>query len=221
MTRPRDAQIYERRLSDGSVAYWAKLTVAVNDRRNVVLGHSREGMDRAQAIEELRRQQASQSLRTPPQGPSRAAGKGSFVHYFVHRPPDRSQGPRSPNLKPAPEQAFPKRARHDSNVRPLAPEASALSSELRARAPNSTDSAHTSCPRRQDQLGARFGLCRISRDVHSSVVLGLIQPYACARSLVAESTPASKNARTLVVRRIRSARSCSDSATIPRQAYSP
>lgn len=62
MTRPRDAQVYERRLSDGSVAYWAKLTVAVNDRRNVVLGHSREGMDRAQAIEELRRQQAAVTL---------------------------------------------------------------------------------------------------------------------------------------------------------------
>jgi integrase len=62
MTRPRESQIYERRLSDGSVAYWAKLTVAINDRRSVVLGHSREGMDRAQAIEELQRQKAAVTL---------------------------------------------------------------------------------------------------------------------------------------------------------------
>jgi integrase len=62
MTRPRESQVYERRLWDGSVAYWAKLTVAVNDRRNVVLGHSREGMDRARAIKELERQKASVTL---------------------------------------------------------------------------------------------------------------------------------------------------------------
>ena len=33
-----------------------------------------------------------------------------------------------------PEWTIPERARHDSNVRPLAPEASALSTELRAQA---------------------------------------------------------------------------------------
>ncbi len=62
MTRPRHAQIRERRLSDGSIAYWARLSVAVNERRAVVLGYSREGMDREQAIEELRRQQAAVTL---------------------------------------------------------------------------------------------------------------------------------------------------------------
>jgi integrase len=62
MARPRDSQVYEQRLSDGSVAYWTKLTVAVNDRRRVILGYSREGMDRAQAIEELQRQKAAVTL---------------------------------------------------------------------------------------------------------------------------------------------------------------
>lgn len=62
MPRPRDAQVRERRLSDGSVVYSAKLTVAAGDRRNIVLGYSREGVTRAQALEELERVKASVTL---------------------------------------------------------------------------------------------------------------------------------------------------------------
>ncbi|MGH2853117.1 MAG: tyrosine-type recombinase/integrase [Solirubrobacteraceae bacterium] len=62
MARPRDSQVRERTLSDGSIAYWAKLTVAVDDRRNVVLGYGREGMDRARAVEEIQRQKAAVTL---------------------------------------------------------------------------------------------------------------------------------------------------------------
>lgn len=62
MARPREAQVKERRLADDSVAYWARITVAVDDRRPVVLGYSREGIDREQACEELKRQQALVTL---------------------------------------------------------------------------------------------------------------------------------------------------------------
>jgi integrase len=62
MTRPRDAQLRERRLSDGSIVYSAKITVAAGDRRNVVLGYSREGMTRAQALEDLERRKAAITL---------------------------------------------------------------------------------------------------------------------------------------------------------------
>ena len=62
MTRPRDAQLRERRLSDGSIVYSAKITVAAGDRRNIVLGYSREGMTRAQALEDLERRKAAITL---------------------------------------------------------------------------------------------------------------------------------------------------------------
>ena len=98
MTRPRESQIYERRLSDGSVAYWAKLTVAINDRRSVVLGHSREGMDRAQATEELQRQKAAVTLGQW-QGPDSTEPAGGEITFHAYS--SEWLGRKRRELKPA------------------------------------------------------------------------------------------------------------------------
>jgi integrase len=58
MARPRKSSVRKETLGDGSVVYWANLTVAVGDRRRVTLGYSREGVSEVQACEELRRQEA-------------------------------------------------------------------------------------------------------------------------------------------------------------------
>ncbi len=57
MARPRRAKLKEDRLGDGSVVFWADVTVAVGDRRHVTLGHSREGTDRACALRKLRHEE--------------------------------------------------------------------------------------------------------------------------------------------------------------------
>jgi hypothetical protein len=57
MARPRSSSVRKETLGDGSIVYWANLTVAVGDRRRITLGYSREGMSEAQAREELRRQE--------------------------------------------------------------------------------------------------------------------------------------------------------------------
>jgi integrase len=57
MARPRQAKLKEDRLSDGSVVFWADVTVAVGDRRHVTVGHSREGIDRASALRKLRHEE--------------------------------------------------------------------------------------------------------------------------------------------------------------------
>ena len=62
MGRPRKSRVEERPLADGSIAFVSKLTVAVGDRRNVVLGHSRDGMTESLAREELERQEAQVKL---------------------------------------------------------------------------------------------------------------------------------------------------------------
>jgi integrase len=58
MARPRSSSVRKETLGDGSIVYWANLTVAVGDRRRVTLGYSREGTSEAQARDELRRQEA-------------------------------------------------------------------------------------------------------------------------------------------------------------------
>ncbi len=62
MARPRKATLKEEPLSDGSIVYSAEVTVAVGDRRHLTLGYSREGMDRAGAIEKLRQEEAKIAL---------------------------------------------------------------------------------------------------------------------------------------------------------------
>jgi integrase len=57
MARPRQAKLKEDRLSDGSVVFWADVTVAVGDRRHITLGYSREGIDRATALKKLRHEE--------------------------------------------------------------------------------------------------------------------------------------------------------------------
>lgn len=57
MARPRKAKLEEERLGDGGVSFTARITVAPGDRRHVVLGYSRDGMDREEAEEELRHQE--------------------------------------------------------------------------------------------------------------------------------------------------------------------
>lgn len=57
MARPRRAKLEEEPLEDGTIAFTARPTVAVGDRRHVVLGYSRDGMDRADALDELRHQE--------------------------------------------------------------------------------------------------------------------------------------------------------------------
>ncbi len=84
MARPRDSQVRERSLSDGSIVYRAKLTVGVGDRRNIVLGYSREGMDRARAIEELQRQKAAVTLGQWQGSPGgEAADTGVTFHSYA------------------------------------------------------------------------------------------------------------------------------------------
>jgi hypothetical protein len=50
MARPRRAKLKAERLSDGSTAFSADVTVAVGERRHITLGYSREGTDRAAAL---------------------------------------------------------------------------------------------------------------------------------------------------------------------------
>jgi integrase len=57
MARPRRTKLKEDRLSDGSVVFWADVTVAVGDRRHITIGHSREGIDRATALSKLRHEE--------------------------------------------------------------------------------------------------------------------------------------------------------------------
>ncbi len=57
MARPRRAKLEEEELGDGSIAFTARITVAVGDRRHVVLGYSRDGMDTEGALDELRHQE--------------------------------------------------------------------------------------------------------------------------------------------------------------------
>jgi hypothetical protein len=57
MARPRRTKLQEDRLSDGSVVFWADVTVAVGDRRHITIGHSREGIDRATALRKLRQEE--------------------------------------------------------------------------------------------------------------------------------------------------------------------
>ena len=57
MARPRRAKLKEDGLSDGSVVFWADVTVAVGDRRHITLGYSREGIDRATALGKLRHEE--------------------------------------------------------------------------------------------------------------------------------------------------------------------
>lgn len=57
MARPRRAKLNENRLGDGSVVFWADVTVAVGDRRHITLGHSRDGTDRASALRKLRQEE--------------------------------------------------------------------------------------------------------------------------------------------------------------------
>ena len=76
MPRPRESEVKERRLADGSFAFWARITVGVGDRRFVTLGYSREGMDRAGAVKELVRQEALVTLgkwKDPRPSPNRGA----------------------------------------------------------------------------------------------------------------------------------------------------
>ena len=58
------------------------------------------------------------------------APAGTSLKTERHAPPQR---PAAESGKPRRSRAFHQRARQDSNLRPLAPEASALSTELRAR----------------------------------------------------------------------------------------
>jgi len=73
MARPRKAKLKEDRLSDGSVVFWADVTVAVGERRHVTVGHSREGIDRASALRKLRHEElkiaAGQWVDPRPGGP--------------------------------------------------------------------------------------------------------------------------------------------------------
>jgi len=55
MARPRGANLRERRLADGSTAFWAQLAVAEWDRCAVTFGDSREGITRGEALKELER----------------------------------------------------------------------------------------------------------------------------------------------------------------------
>jgi hypothetical protein len=57
IARPRQSKLQEDRLSDGSVVFWADVTVAVGDRRHITIGHSREGTDRATALRKLRQEE--------------------------------------------------------------------------------------------------------------------------------------------------------------------
>ncbi len=57
MARPRRTKLKEDRLSDGSIVFWADVTVAVGDRRHITLGHGREGIDRASALRKLRHEE--------------------------------------------------------------------------------------------------------------------------------------------------------------------
>jgi hypothetical protein len=57
MARSRRAKLEEERLGDGSIAFTARITVAAGDRRHVVLGYSRGGMDSKGALDELRHQE--------------------------------------------------------------------------------------------------------------------------------------------------------------------
>lgn len=54
MARPRRAKLVEDRLGDNSTVFWADVTVAVGDRRHITLGYSREGMNREEALSQLR-----------------------------------------------------------------------------------------------------------------------------------------------------------------------
>ncbi len=65
MARPRGTKLNEDRLSDGSTVFSADVTVAVGDRRHVTLGYSREGVDRADALKKLQKEQAKVALREP------------------------------------------------------------------------------------------------------------------------------------------------------------
>lgn len=58
MARPREAGVRTRTLGDGSITYWAKVTVGPGDRRPVILGSSRDGMNHDEAQKELERVQA-------------------------------------------------------------------------------------------------------------------------------------------------------------------
>ncbi len=84
MPRPRRAELQEEPLGDGSVAFCARITVGVGDRRHVTLGHSREGMDREGALTELRRQEARVALGqwTDPSS-SEPTGGDVLFHVFA------------------------------------------------------------------------------------------------------------------------------------------
>jgi integrase len=58
MSRPRGSAVQSRALGDGTVRYFAKVTLGSGDRRTVTLGSSREGMDAAGARVALQRVQA-------------------------------------------------------------------------------------------------------------------------------------------------------------------
>jgi integrase len=83
MARPRRAKLKAERLSDGSTAFSADVTVAVGERRHITLGYSREGTDRAAALTKLREQEAMIALGrwVDPRPPQPSGAQLTFQQY--------------------------------------------------------------------------------------------------------------------------------------------
>jgi integrase len=84
MARPRKSRVRTRTLKDGSITFWAMPTVAVGDRRNIILGSSRDGMDENAAEETLKRLEAQVVLgQWDDPRPLEGVGGDTLFHEFA------------------------------------------------------------------------------------------------------------------------------------------